>query len=93
MKATREVDYSAIKKLIKRITADAMNKMSSEYFLTLSYKASQFKSLLDEKSFDVVLRFLPNTNNNGRPFILSVAFNKKTKEYQVTVINPRFRIQ
>lgn len=87
----REVDQLAIKKLVRRMHADAMKEMSNDYFLTLKYRANKFAELIDEKSFKSVLGFLPNIKHNHQPFIMSVSHNITTGEYEVTVINPRVK--
>ena len=87
-----EVEQVVVKRIVKRIFADANNRMSSEYFLVLRYKAFQFKDMIDESSFKSVLGFLPNMKHNHQPFIMSVSYNKGTTEFEITVINPRTKV-
>lgn len=87
----REVEQLVIKKIVRRIYADAMKEMRADYFLILKYRATQFRDLIDASSFKSVLGFLPNIKHNHQPFVVSVSTNIKSGEYEITVINPRIK--
>jgi len=84
-----ETDQLTIRNLVKRFYNDAKIKNTDKSFITLLYKHNQFKDMMDEKTFNSVLGFLPNMNYQGKPFILSVSFSRYNKEYEITVYNPR----
>jgi len=84
-----ETDQLTIRKLVRRFYNDAKIRNVSTPFINLVYKHNQFKDMIDEKTFNSVLGFLPNMNYQGKPFILSVSFNRYNKEYDITVYNPK----
>lgn len=84
----QEVNEKIISKILSRIYRDTMVTQSKDYFITHTYKAAQFESMIDPKSFHSIIGFLPNTKYRGRSFIMSVVFNKKDHTYKVVVHNP-----
>jgi len=87
----REVEQIVVKRIVKRMVADAMKQMSPEYFLILKYKAMQFRDMIDADSFKAILGFLPNIKHNSQTFVLSVSHNKGNGEFELTVVNPRIK--
>ncbi len=87
----REVEETIISKIVGRIYRDTTVHQTTEYFIKHVYKAEQFKNMIDEDSFHRILGFLPNTKYRGTPFIMSVAYNKRLKEYEVLVHNPKIK--
>jgi hypothetical protein len=87
----KEVTEEIVKQIVGKIYRDSMVKQSGDYFIKHTYTARQFESLIDNETFHSVIGFLPNTKYHGTPFIMGVSFNKKTKEYEITVHNPRVK--
>jgi hypothetical protein len=91
MQYKNEINEDVVKKVVGKIYRDTMVNQTDKYFIKHTYKASQFKDLLNESAFHAIVGFLPNSKYRGSPFVLSVVFNKKTKEYEITVHNPRIK--
>jgi hypothetical protein len=88
----KNVDESIVRKVVDKMYKDSLVTQSGDYFLKLKYTHRHFKSLIpDADVFHSVIGFLPNTNHRGIPFVLSVVFNKKDSEYEITVHNPRLK--
>ncbi len=83
-----ETTQQDVDKLINNIYRDAMIKNSKHQFITLDYSPKSFPDKM-HMIVQRVLSFLPNTNYQGKPFIMSVSFNKKTQDYEIVVKNPR----
>lgn len=84
----QEVDEKNISKILSRIYRDTMVTQSNDYFITHKYAPNQFKNIVSPRIFRTVLGFLPNTRYRGKPFIISVIYNKKNDSYEVVVKNP-----
>ena len=87
----QEVDSETVKKIVSKIYRDTMVNQSNGYFITHKYRASQFKDLVSNEVFHSVIGFLPNAKYRGIPFIMSVVYNKRIEEYEVTVHNPKMK--
>ena len=85
MLETTQVDVA---KMISKIYRDAMIKNSSKNFITLTYMPENFPDNM-RVALHRVLGFLPNTNYQGKPFIMSVSTNKGTQEIEIVVKNPK----
>lgn len=86
-----QINEDVVTKLIGKIYRDTMIIQSPNYFITHRYKAEQFQAMMEPHIFHSVIGFLPNTKYRGVNFIMSVTFNKATKEYEVTVHNPKLK--
>jgi hypothetical protein len=84
----KEISEELVSKIVSKIYRDTMVTQSNDYFIKHVYTVQDFNELLDADVLHCVLGFLPNTKYRGNPFIMGVIFNKKTKEYEVTVHNP-----
>jgi len=82
-----ETTQSDVDKLISKIYRDAIVKKSTKQFITLQYTPSSFPTKM-HMIVQRVLSFLPNTNYLGKPFIMSVSYNKGTQDYEIIVKNP-----
>lgn len=87
----KEVKEEVVSHIMGKIYRDTVVCQSPEYFIKHKYSANQFSDIIDEKTFHSIIGFLPNTKYRGMPFIMSVIFNKKTKEYDITVHNPKMK--
>lgn len=87
----KEISEENVVQIVGKIYRDSMVKQSGDYFITHTYTARQFETLVDNDTFHSVIGFLPNTKYHGIPFIMAVSYNKKTKEYEITVHNPRVK--
>jgi len=86
-----EVSEEQVSKVVGKIYRDTMVAQSNTYFIKHNYKAAQFKSMIDPEAFHSIIGFLPNTKYRGQPFIMSVVYNKGTKNYEITVHNPKVK--
>lgn len=84
----QEIDEKIISKILSRIFRDTLVMKSGNYFITHTYNANQFGSLINPEIFHNIIGFLPNTKYKGKQFIMSVVFNKKRNTYEITVKNP-----
>lgn len=86
----REIDESMIRKMVDRMYRDCLvTADSSSHFLKLKYNHKHFKALIpDKQTFHSVVGYLPNSKHRGKPFVLSVVFNKGTEEYELIIQNP-----
>lgn len=84
----KQVDEEMVAKVVGRIYRDTMVTQSKEYFITHVYEASQFENIVTPDVFHNIVGFFPNTKYRGKPFIMSVVFNKLLKNYEITVQNP-----
>lgn len=91
METNNTVNEETVKQIVSKIYRDTMVHQTSEYFIKHTYRATQFKDLVDAQTFHAVVGFLPNSKYRGMPFVLSVVFNKKTKDYEITVHNPKLK--
>ena len=82
-----ETKHTDVDKMINKLYRDAMIKKSKHSFLTLTYMPENFPDNM-RLVLERVLTFLPNTNYKGKPFIMSVAHNKSTQEFEIIVKNP-----
>jgi len=87
----KEVDSEIVSTIISKIYRDTIVTQSNSYFITHTYRASQFKDLVSQEIFHSVIGFLPNSKYRGIPFIMSVVYNKRLEEYEVTVHNPKLK--
>jgi hypothetical protein len=85
----REISNETVQNIISRIYRDAVVASSNKKFIKLVYKASDFNSLIDEKSFHDVIGFLPNTTFRGSPLIIGVMYKISDANYEVIVQNPK----
>jgi hypothetical protein len=76
--------------ILRKIFLDTSVTQSQEYFIKHKYSAADFTSLVEEDIFKRIIGFLPNVKYRGKPFILSVAYNKKNDNYEIIVHNPSF---
>ena len=74
----RQISEETVSKIVGKIYRDTVVTQSTNYFIKHTYKAYQFKSMVDPETFHSIIGFLPNTKYRGNPFIMSVIFNKKT---------------
>lgn len=84
----KEIKEEVVLKILSKIYRDTIVYQSSEYFISHVYKASHFKDLVEPDIFHNIISFLPNSKYKGIPFILSVIYNKRTEDYEITVHNP-----
>ncbi len=84
----KEIKEESVLKILSKIYRDTIVYQSSEYFILHTYKASDFKDLVNAAEFHSIISFLPNSKYKGIPFILSVVYNKRTMDYEITVHNP-----
>lgn len=82
-----QVTEEEIGQIIGRIYRDTMVYQSSHYFIKHIYNADQFSEIMDAPTFHSIVGFLPNIKYRNSPFIMSVAFNKKSQDYEITVHN------
>lgn len=87
----REVSEELVSKIVGKIYRDTVVAQSPKYFIKHKYRAYQFKSMVDAETFHSVIGFLPNTKYRGTPFVMSVVYNKRLKEYEITVQNPKLK--
>ena len=87
----REVSEEVVGQIVGKIYRDSVVDQSKNYFIKHVYTAQQFESIVDAETFHKVIGFLPNTKYRGVPFIMGVSYNKKTKEYDITVHNPKVK--
>ncbi len=87
----REVSEEVVGQIIGKIYRDSLVKQTKGYFITPVYLAKQFETFVDAEAFHRIIGFLPNTKYRGVPFIMGVSFNKMSKEYEVTVHNPKVK--
>lgn len=85
----KEVREETVSKIVGRIYRDTALTQSNQYFIKHTYTASQFENLVSEEIFHSIIGFLPNTKYRGRPFIMSVLFNKRQNNYDIIVHNPK----
>mgnify|MGYP003999315885 CR=1 FL=1 len=91
MEFNREVKEETVSQIVGKIYRDTIVFQASEYFIKHIYTADQFKKLVDAKTFHSIIGFLPNTKYRGMPFVMSVVYNKKADDYEITVHNPRVK--
>lgn len=87
----KEVTEEVIGQIVGRIYRDTMVYQSPNYFIKHTYVAEQFSEIIDADAFHSIIGFLPNTKYRGAPFVMSVVFNKKKKDYEITVHNPKLK--
>lgn len=87
----REVSEDVVSQIVSKIYRDTLVTQTKNYFIKHKYTADQFASVVDAQTFHSIIGFLPNTKYRGVPFIMSVIFNKKLKEYEITVHNPKLK--
>jgi hypothetical protein len=87
----KEVTEEAIGQVVGKIFRDTLVYQSPNYFIKHVYTADQFVEIIDPTTFHSIIGFLPNTKYRGTPFIMSVAYNKKQKNYEITVHNPKLK--
>jgi len=87
----QETNEKNISKILSRIYRDTMVTKSNDYFIKHNYKPEQFKSMVNSDIFRSVIGFLPNTKYKGRPFIMSVIYNKKYDSFEIVVQNPNVK--
>ena len=86
-----EVKEEVVSKIVGKIFRDTMVTQSNNYFIKLKYKAESFNTCITQTAFHSIIGFLPNTKYRGKPFVLSVVYNKKLDEYEITVHNPKLK--
>ena len=82
-----EINQADVDKMINKLYRDVMIKKSKQTFITLTYMPHNFPDNI-QVVLNRVLSFLPNTNYRGVPFVMSVAHNKRTQEFEIVVKNP-----
>jgi len=87
----KEIKEESVSKIVSKIFRDTAVTQSNEYFIKHTYTSTNFKDIVDADVLHSVIGFLPNTKYRGKPFILSVIFNKKFATYEVTVHNPKLK--
>ena len=85
----KEISEENVSKIVGRIFRDTCVTQSKQYFIKHIYTSNQFKSIVEKKVFHSIIGFLPNTKYRGKPFIMSVIFNKKKDNYEIIVHNPK----
>lgn len=90
-KMRHQVTEEDIGRLVGRIYRDTIVCQSSNYFIKHVYKAEQFSEIMNADAFHSIIGFLPNTKYRSAPFIMSVVYNKKGKDYEITVHNPKLK--
>ena len=88
MKAVKE---EIVGKIVGKIYRDTLVYQSPNYFIKHTYTADQFSNLVSADVFHSVIGFLPNTKYRGQPFVMSVIYNKKKRNYEITVHNPKVK--
>ena len=87
----KEIKEETVSKIVGKIFRDTAVTQTKDYFIKHTYTADSFKNIVGADVLHSVIGFLPNTKYRGRPFILSVIFNKKIATYEVTVHNPKLK--
>lgn len=87
----KEIHEDSVSKILNKIYRDILVTQTKKYFITTTYTAEQFSHITTPDIFHSIIGFLPNTKYRGKPFILSVIFNKKLKTYEIIVKNVNIR--
>lgn len=87
----RETTEDDVVNIVGKIYRDSLVIQTKNYFIEHTYSAKDFESIMDPETFHRIIGFLPNTKYKGIPFIMSVAHNRKTKKYIITVHNPKLK--
>jgi len=87
----KEIDAKVIGQILRKIFLDTNVTQSSNYFINHTYRAEDFSGLVEAETFKRIVGFLPNVKYKGKPFILSVTFNKKKNNFEVIVHNPNMK--
>jgi len=84
----REISEQLVEQIIGRIYRDTVVSKSPDYFVKHTYSYNDFKELTSKEVFHSIIGFLPNVTYRDAPFILSVTFDKRSHNYEITVKNP-----
>ncbi len=89
----RQINEHTIGQILRKIYLDTCVTQTQEknYFISHTYAADDFTSLIDSETFKRIIGFLPNTKYKGKPFILSVAYSRKHDNFEVMVHNPKMK--
>lgn len=87
------INERTVGQILRKIFLDTSVTQTQDknYFIKHTYSADDFSSLTDAETFKRIIGFLPNTKYKGRPFILSVAYNRKHDNFEIMVHNPKMK--
>jgi len=87
----KEINEESVSKLVNKIFRDTSVTQTKDYFIKHIYTSDQFSHIVEKDIFHSVIGFLPNTKYRGKPFIMSVVYNKGDKSYEIIVHNPKLK--